>query len=106
MSFLTIHGKSNFPGLSVWTREGKKIGVTVPDGCLLVQAGQQLEYLTGGHVKAGYHEVVLSDAARESAARAGQAGESQWRISSTVSSSRFREKSAALKRASDGATPR
>ena len=84
VSFLTIHGKSNFPGLSVWTREGKKIGVTVPDGCLLVQAGQQLEYLTSGHVKAGYHEVVLSDAARESAARAGQAGESQWRISSTV----------------------
>ena len=44
----------------VWTREGKKVGVTVPDGCLLVQAGQQLEYLTGGHVKAGYHEVILT----------------------------------------------
>lgn len=84
VSFLTIHGKSNFPGLSVWTREGKKIGVTVPDGCLLVQAGQQLEYLTGGHVKAGYHEVVLSDAAQNAASRARQAGESLWRISSTV----------------------
>jgi hypothetical protein len=47
LNFLTIHGKSNFPGLSVWTREGKKMGVKVPDGCLLVQAGKQIEYLTG-----------------------------------------------------------
>ena len=84
VSFLTIHGKSNFPGLSVWTREGKKIGVTVPDGYLLVQAGQQLEYLTGGHVKAGYHEVILSEGARNAATRAAQAGDSLWRISSTV----------------------
>jgi isopenicillin N synthase-like dioxygenase len=84
VSFLTIHGKSNFPGLSVWTREGKKIGVSVPDGYLLVQAGQQLEYLTGGHVKAGYHEVILSEGAQTAAKRAIQAGESLWRISSTV----------------------
>jgi len=31
--------------------------VQVPQGCLLVQAGQQLEALTGGYVKAGMHEV-------------------------------------------------
>lgn len=29
----------------------------MPDGCLLVQAGKQLERLTGGHVLAGFHEV-------------------------------------------------
>ena len=57
---------------------------TVPDGYLLVQAGQQLEYLTGGHVKAGYHEVLLTEAARQSALAAQQAGGLLWRISSTV----------------------
>ena len=50
-------GKSNFPGLSVWARDGTKMAVTVPDGCLLVQAGKQIEHLTGGHVMAGFHEV-------------------------------------------------
>jgi hypothetical protein len=47
LNLLTIHGKSNFPGLSIWTREGSKMSVKVPDGCLLVQAGKQIEYLTG-----------------------------------------------------------
>lgn len=37
LNFLTIHGKSRFPGLFVWTRQGARISVTVPDGCLLVQ---------------------------------------------------------------------
>jgi isopenicillin N synthase-like dioxygenase len=54
---MTIHGKSRFPGLFIWTREGKRVPVKVPDGCLLVQAGKQFEYLTAGHVLAGFHEV-------------------------------------------------
>ena len=37
LNFMTIHGKSRFPGLFVWTNEGKKMSVKVPDGCLLVQ---------------------------------------------------------------------
>lgn len=37
LNFLTIHGKSRFPGLYIWTREGKKTQVVVPDGCLLIQ---------------------------------------------------------------------
>lgn len=37
LNFLTIHGKSRFPGLFVWTRDGTKTPVSVPDGCLLVQ---------------------------------------------------------------------
>jgi isopenicillin N synthase-like dioxygenase len=45
LNFLTIHGKSRYPGLFIWTREGKKSLVKVPDGCLLVQAGKQLEYV-------------------------------------------------------------
>ena len=32
-----------------------------PGNYLLVQAGKQLEHITGGLVKAGYHEVVVND---------------------------------------------
>lgn len=45
-------------GRSVFER---RVPVSVPDGCLLVQAGKQLERLTGGHVLAGFHEVCCRD---------------------------------------------
>jgi len=32
---------------------------------LLVQAGKQLEHITGGLVKAGFHEVVVNEATLE-----------------------------------------
>jgi hypothetical protein len=60
LNFMTIHGKSRFPGLFIWTREGKRVPVKVPDGCLLVQAGKQFEYMTAGHVLAGHHEVRVT----------------------------------------------
>jgi len=60
LSFLTIHGKSRFPGLFIWLRDGTKVLVKVPDGCLLLQAGKQLEWLTGGYIIAGFHEVIVS----------------------------------------------
>lgn len=44
LNFLTIHGKSRFPGLYVWTREGKKVAVSVPDGCLLVQVSLFVQF--------------------------------------------------------------
>lgn len=53
----TIHGKSRFPGLFIWLTDGRRVPVRVPDGCLLLQAGKQLEWLTAGAVKAGMHEV-------------------------------------------------
>lgn len=37
LNFLTIHGKSRFPGLHIWSRDGTKLSVSIPDGCLLVQ---------------------------------------------------------------------
>ncbi|OQR90823.1 hypothetical protein THRCLA_09197, partial [Thraustotheca clavata] len=46
LNLLTIHGKSRFRGLYIWLRNGEKALVRVPDGCLLVQAGKQIEYLT------------------------------------------------------------
>jgi isopenicillin N synthase-like dioxygenase len=70
LNFMTIHGKSRFPGLYVWTREGVKMPVKMPEGCLLIQAGKQFEWLTGGHVLAGFHEVVVSPATLEAVAKA------------------------------------
>ena len=51
-NLLTLHGKSRYPGLFVWLRDGTKMLVKIPDGCLLVQAGMQIERLTGGAVEA------------------------------------------------------
>ncbi|KAL2194735.1 hypothetical protein P885DRAFT_42489 [Corynascus similis CBS 632.67] len=63
LNFLTIHGRSRYPGLHIWARNtGKRIPVKIPQGnYLLVQAGKQLEHVTGGLVKAGYHEVVVNE---------------------------------------------
>lgn len=60
ISFMTIHGKSRYPGLSLWTREWQKVSVKLPKGCLFVQAGATMEHITGGYVKAGLHEVVYT----------------------------------------------
>ncbi|TLD33199.1 hypothetical protein PspLS_00995 [Pyricularia sp. CBS 133598] len=64
LNFLTIHGRSRYPGLHIWARNtGKKIAVKIPPGNhLLVQAGKQFEHLTGGLIKAGFHEVVVNKA--------------------------------------------
>ncbi|GLB35893.1 putative clavaminate synthase-like protein [Lyophyllum shimeji] len=63
LNFLTIHGRSRYPGLHIWARNtGKRIPVRIPAGnYLLVQAGKQLEHITGGLIKAGYHEVVVNE---------------------------------------------
>jgi isopenicillin N synthase-like dioxygenase len=63
LNFLTIHGRSRYPGLHIWARNtGKRIPVKMPEGnYLLVQAGKQLEHISGGLVKAGFHEVVVND---------------------------------------------
>lgn len=84
LNFLTIHGKSRFPGLYVWTRTGVKKTVKIPAGCLLVQAGKQAEYITGGHVLAGFHEVLVTDDTLAAVEKAKAASKSCWRISSTL----------------------
>ena len=68
LNFLTIHGRSRYPGLHVWARNtGKRIPVRFPPTgrYLLVQAGKQLEHLSGGLIKAGYHEVVVNESTVE-----------------------------------------
>eukprot|EP00891_Asterochloris_glomerata_P002047 jgi/Astpho2/2047/Aster-00543 len=56
LNFLTIHGKSRFPGLFVWLRDGQRVAV----------------------------QVICSDATLAAAKKALQAGQSTWRVSSTV----------------------
>ncbi len=84
LNLLTIHYKSRYPGLHAWLRDGTKFAVKIPTGCLLVQAGQQLEYLTAGHVLAGMHEVVVTEATLAAAEKARAAKRPTWRISSTL----------------------
>ncbi|PCH33891.1 Clavaminate synthase-like protein [Wolfiporia cocos MD-104 SS10] len=72
LNFLTIHGRSRYPGLNIWARNtGKRIPVKFPPTgrYLLVQAGKQLEHLSGGLIKAGYHEVVVNEATLEAVER-------------------------------------
>jgi len=61
IAFLTVHGKSRYPGLYVWLRNWKKVPVRVPKGCLLMQAGSSFEHITGGYVLAGFHEVMYTE---------------------------------------------
>ncbi|KAI8957273.1 Clavaminate synthase-like protein [Daldinia sp. FL1419] len=76
LNFLTIHGRSRYPGLHIWARNtGRRIAVSIPrpspsssGSYLLVQAGKQLEHLTGGLVKAGYHEVVVNSSTLDTVA--------------------------------------
>lgn len=83
LNLLTIHGKSRFPGLRVWLRDGSVMEVKVPDGCLLVQAGKQLEWLAGGKILAGYHEVAVLESTIQAVSKAKSENHSLWRVSST-----------------------
>ncbi|EFY95788.2 Clavaminate synthase-like protein [Metarhizium robertsii ARSEF 23] len=71
LNFLTIHGRSRYPGLNIWARNtGDRLAVAIPPGNhLLVQAGKQLEHATGGLIKAGYHEVVVNERTLDAVAR-------------------------------------
>ena len=89
LNFITIHGRSRYPGLFLWTREWQKQPVSIPEGCLLLQAGIMFEQLTGGFVTAGYHEVVYTEKTKEVVDRKlaeNQNGSENimWRISSTL----------------------
>ncbi len=43
-----------------------------------------MEYLTGGYVRAGFHEVVVSKETLEAIERRSAKNESLWRVSSTL----------------------
>lgn len=83
-NFLTIHGKSRYPGLFAWLRSGEKFTVSVPEGHLLLQAGKQFELVTGGYINCGYHEVIYTKEVEEKKNQATKEGRIPWRVSSTL----------------------
>mmetsp|Transcript_13910 Transcript_13910/g.11885 ORF Transcript_13910/g.11885 Transcript_13910/m.11885 type:complete len:86 (-) Transcript_13910:141-398(-) len=40
--------------------------------------------MTGGHIKAGFHEVIYTDKTKAAFEKAKQEGKSTWRVSSTL----------------------
>ena len=84
--FMTIHGKSNYPGLSIWLKDGSRLPVVLDDGYLLIQSGLELEMYTGGFIKAGLHEVMYTEKAKEVLRERteNQVKNGNWRVSSTV----------------------
>lgn len=89
LNFITIHGKSKYPGLFLWTKDMQRFNASIPDGCLLLQAGIMLEQITGGHIKAGFHEVVYTEKMKEIVEKKIEenkngANHILWRISSTL----------------------
>ncbi|BFZ61028.1 hypothetical protein YB2330_002086 [Saitoella coloradoensis] len=83
ISLLTIHGKSRFPGLYIWV-DGRRVAVRVPDGMLLLQAGMQLERISAGEIRAGWHEVVCTPSTLEAVRKAKEEESSVHRVSSTL----------------------
>ncbi|GKB45311.1 2-oxoglutarate (2OG) and Fe(II)-dependent oxygenase superfamily protein [Tanacetum coccineum] len=45
LSFITIHYRSEFPGLYIWQRNEKRVKVKVREGCLLILSGKQIQQL-------------------------------------------------------------
>lgn len=83
-NFLTIHGKSRYPGLFAWLRNGEKFSVSVPEGHLLLQSGKQFEWMTGGYINCGYHEVIYTEEVLAAKEKAVKEGRIPWRVSSTL----------------------
>jgi isopenicillin N synthase-like dioxygenase len=90
IAFMTIHGKSRYPGLQIWLRNWKKLAVKIPKGCLLMQAGSTFEHITGGYVLSGYHEVMYNEETKRALENVKEqmavSGNERilWRVSSTL----------------------
>jgi len=75
LNFITIHGKSRYPGLFVWKRDMTKMACKIPEGCLLMQAGIMFEWITGGYVLAGFHEVIYTEGTKDAMLKTVKANE-------------------------------
>eukprot|EP01083_Nonionella_stella_P302331 1041908_1 len=83
LNLLTVHGKSRYEGLYIWLRDGRKVKVKVPDGYILCQAAKQLEWVTGGYIYAGFHEVVVDEGTLQCMEKWRKKNRPLWRISCT-----------------------
>jgi isopenicillin N synthase-like dioxygenase len=83
-TLFTVHGKSRYSGLDAWLLTGEKFLVQMPQDHLLVQGGRQLEWLTGGYLKAGFHEVIHNEVVEAQKQKNLKEGKSLWRVASTL----------------------
>ena len=56
-TLLTVHHKGLFPGLYAWTPDGRRFKPQTPTNHYFIHGGKQLEWVTGGFLKAIFHEV-------------------------------------------------
>lgn len=92
INFLIIQGHCRFLGQCIWLRNGQKDEVHVPVGCLFIQAGKQLQWLTGGDGRGCCQRMGVAGCMRllplkdllQLLKRQGQAGKSLWRVTSIV----------------------
>jgi hypothetical protein len=91
---LSGHSQANLPGcLRGWTRHGRRFIVRVPRRHTLHQVAQELEWVTGGELYAGFHEGVVPEEnvdpgsesrINELRQQAHAAGHDLWRVTTTL----------------------
>jgi len=85
LNWISGHLPANGPGLRAWTRDLSAFLVKAPPNCVLLQAGMQLQRVTGGRILAGLHEVLVTPAlVRLAQAKELSSSEPFWRTSCTV----------------------
>lgn len=57
INLITVLPASTRSGLWIQRRDGEWIPGTAPEGCVIVQVADMLEYLTGGYLRSAMHEV-------------------------------------------------
>ncbi|XP_004511129.1 uncharacterized protein [Cicer arietinum] len=83
-NFLTIHGRNKFHGLHIWLRNAARVEVKIPVGCFVIQAGKQLEWLTGGACLATNHDIVVTKTTMDVINKMKERDCSLWRVSSSL----------------------
>lgn len=81
---ITAHAPTRFERLSAWLLTGEKVSIKIPENHLLIQAGKQLEWLTGGYLKAGFHEVIHNREVENQVKENLKNGRSNWRVVSAL----------------------
>jgi isopenicillin N synthase-like dioxygenase len=77
---ITAHAPTRFEGMYAWLLTGEKVSVAIPENHLLIQGGKQLEWLTGGYLKAGFHEVIHNRKVENQVKENLKSGRSNWRV--------------------------
>lgn len=58
INLMTVLPAATRPGLEILTRDGEWLAVSAPQGCMICDTGDMMQYLTGGRMPATTHRVV------------------------------------------------